>query len=114
MTKMIKIPSNAKTVEIDQKQKRGRPAATKKALEHQPAPVTPVPISVKPIKSSIAVTKRGRPAATKKALEHQPAPVEPGPVKKRKATYESQKKTAKHAKIATPSISTRTRSHLVK
>ena len=44
MTKMIKIPSNAKTVEIGQKPKRGRPAAAKKALEHQQAPVAPAPV----------------------------------------------------------------------
>ena len=41
---MIKIPSNAKTVEIGQKPKRGRPAAAKKALEHQQAPVAPAPV----------------------------------------------------------------------
>ena len=77
MTKMIKIPSNAKTVEIGQKPKRGQPAVTKKVSKHQPALAAPTPVaptSVQPIKSTIAVTKR-------------------------KTTDESQTKPAKHAKL---------------
>ena len=52
IAKIVKIPANAKTVEIGQKPKRGRPIAAKRALEYKP--IAPAPVApAQPIKSSV-------------------------------------------------------------